>query len=244
MRARINSTGRKRIRRDMVTFVTDAANDSGKFSAFLNLDALELPADAKVIVEAYRQSISERFSYGTVGNAFPKDVPVLKDLRPDEVAFRVKVVDAATGQVLARGDKFRPGDGEDSGLRPLMKLIVRDLGKQPWLVERGDAGMQLVLNARIEEAEKRIQADKLFRGLILPAALRQVLLLLWAEGVADEDDDEPDALWFRFAENLGCPAPESLDADDETTREWVDAVCAAFCEREDYAAMVTGEDAQ
>src|SRR6185295_3782346 len=99
--------------------------------------------------------ISERFSYGTVANAFPKDPPVLKDLHPAEVAFRVKVVDVATGQVLARGDKFRPGEGEDSGLRPLMKLIVRDLGKQPWLVERGDAGMQLVLNARIEEAEKR-----------------------------------------------------------------------------------------
>jgi hypothetical protein len=228
----------------MATFVTDPANDSGKFSAFLKLDSLDLPGDAQVIVEAYRQSISERFSYGTVANAFPKDPAVLKDLHPAEVAFRVKVVDVATGQVLARGDKFRPGEGEDSGLRPLMKLIVRDLGKQPWFVERGDAGMQLVLNARIEEAEKRIQADRIFRGLILPAALRQVLLLLWAERIEDEDDDEPDALWFRFAENLGCPAPESLDADDAAAHEWIDAVCAAFCEREDYAAMVTGEDAQ
>src|SRR5262245_54405002 len=102
----------------MASFVVDSEKGSRQFSAFLNLEALDLPSDADVIVEAYRQSLSERFRFGTIANPHSIAPPVLKDLDADEVAFRVKVIAPGTGKVLARGDAFRPADGESSGRRP------------------------------------------------------------------------------------------------------------------------------
>jgi hypothetical protein len=69
---RINSTGRKKIvREDARIFVRTDSDGVLTFDAVLDLTNYNLPEDACVFVEAYRQTTFMRFPHGTVGAPQP-----------------------------------------------------------------------------------------------------------------------------------------------------------------------------
>ncbi|WP_315776031.1 MULTISPECIES: hypothetical protein [unclassified Bradyrhizobium] len=248
MRSRINSTGRQKIDSGMAVFaVTPFADGTAEFRAEIDLSTLKLPPQANVVVEAYRQSLHERFSFGTVAEIVPQSSLVLRELEPSSVKFRIKVVEPDTGRVLAWGDRLGADDDIEAGRHELLKVVERDLKQEPWKTEIYDDDHQpaLVINNQIPGAVSRFRTDPEFQALILPAALRQVLMMLCLERRGEDTDDEDDGDWttdwIRFAQELtGHEKPDWSDTAE--AMKWIDDVCAAFSVRHGILNLIQPED--
>lgn len=226
MRSRINSTGRKKIQRDRIAILP---REGGRFVCDLDVANLGLPPTGRIVVEAHRQSITERFDFGTVAEPSPLTALSLRQLDIEDVTFRVKIVDPENGRLLARADRLQPNGHDEGGRRELLTVKIKDIGPEPWKVEIDAAGEPvLILNDAIPAADSRIVSDALFQALILPAAFRQVLHLLWAENEQlEQDDDSPASRWLMFAQALTNKEPPDWDASDDVV-EWIDIACKAF----------------
>lgn len=236
MRRRINSTGRRKIPREKILV---RSCENGAFGVDIDFDGLGLPADGRVVIEAHRQSLTERFDFGTVSAPNPAENPVLKQLEITDATFRIKVVHPDGGQLLARADRLR-ADSQDAGRRELLTVRVKDIGHEPWRTEMIADEPCLVLNERIPGAAARITSDAIFQSLVLPAAFRQVLHLLWGHGEAIEpDDDTPASRWLSF---VGAITREETPDWSETEKvlDWIDAACAAFAGRHDFVSVFEG----
>src|SRR5687767_8442029 len=90
---RFNYTGRKRINRSDVKFTLQPADDVHfMFDATLNLAKHELPPEAVVWVEAYRQTRLMRFDFGTIARPQqPANRKLTEFDTSDAILFRVKV---------------------------------------------------------------------------------------------------------------------------------------------------------
>ncbi|MGJ4900730.1 hypothetical protein ACQR10_20860 [Bradyrhizobium sp. HKCCYLRH2060] len=248
MRSRINSTGRQKIDSGMATFVvTQRADGTAEFNAEIDLSSLKLPPQSHVIVEAYRQSLHERFPFGTVKAISPLDPPILRELDPTSVKFRIKVVEPDSGRVLARGDRLGADEDAEAGRHELLKVVERDLGQEPWKTEIYDDDQKpaLIINNQIPGAVSRFQRDPVFQALILPAALRQVLMMLQLDRQAEDGDEEDEGNWttdwIRFAQNLtGREKPDWSETTEAT--KWIDDVCAAFCRHHGMLDLIRTED--
>jgi hypothetical protein len=242
MRSRLNSTGRQKITPAMASFILDgAAEEQVTFSAQIDLSSLSLQENGAVVVEAYRQSLFERFEFGTVAVPAPARPLQLRTLRREALQFRMKVVEPRTGKLLARGDRLNPVGAAEAGRSELLRTITRDLGPEPWRTELTQAGQPvLVLNENITAAASRIKTDREFQSLILPAALRQVLLVLWAK--REEEEDEPEendwvSRWLVFAELVsGQDRPDWREEED--VQDWINEVCQAFCKKFDFMSVL------
>lgn len=245
MRSRINSTGRRRITRDRIAI---HARDSTAFDVTLTLDGLALPPDGRVVVEAHRQSVTERFDFGAVTDIRPASPPILRQFAVEDATFRIKVINPDGGRLLARADRLRADAGEGGGRRELLTVKIRDIGPEPWRTEFMPGGEPcLVLNDSIPGAAARITSDRVFQALVIPAAFRQVLHLLWTRHEQiDADEDTPASRWLTFASALtGMETMETPDWDDsEAVLDWIDAACTAFAGRHNFiiALMEAGHD--
>jgi hypothetical protein len=250
MRSRINSTDRKKIDSGMAEFAVSSRDDgTASFEAQIDLSPLKLDPKAHVVVEAYRQSLHERFKFGTVDRPSAAEPTILRELGGDAIKFRIKVVEPNSGRVIARGDRFGAGSDTDAGRQELLRVVERDLGQEPWKTEIYDIDSKpvLVLNNQIPGAVGLFESDPKFRALILPAALRQVLMMLCidrqTEEEADPDDEEGhwSTDWIRFAQNLaGREKPDWSETAE--VMNWIDDVCAAFSRQHALLSSIPVED--
>lgn len=234
MRSRINSTGRKKIQRERIKIVS---RDDGGFTFEIAVSDLGLPSNGQIVLEAHRQSITERFSYGTVDEPKADNSLILRQLSIDDATFRVKIVDPYNGRLLARADRLQPNGRDNGGRRELLTVRIKDIGPEPWKVELDPSDEPvLILNEAIPGAESRITNDLVFQALILPAAFRQVLHLLWAKKEQlEQDEDSPASRWLQFSQALTRKDPpdwENVDA----VEEWIDVVCKAFAAQHPFMA--------
>ena len=112
MLRRFNYTGRVRLLREDVKFkLKNESNGAWSFEATLALDEYELPNDALVAVEAYRQTSWMRFDFGTIGAILqPSDRQLTEFDSPEDILFRVRVTSPGTpeephGLLLAEADR-------------------------------------------------------------------------------------------------------------------------------------------
>lgn len=237
MRSRINSTGRRKIPREKILIRSRSAR---AFDVEMDFGGIGLPPAGRVIAEAHRQSLTERFDLGTVGAPRSAEF-VLEQLEIEDATFRIKVIHPDGGRLLARADRLR-ADSEGAGRRELLTVRIKNIGPEPWRTEIIAGEPCLVLNDRVPAAATRITSDPLFQSLILPAAFRQVLHLLWATGEQIEpDDDTPASRWLDFVAALnGREAPDW--SETEKVLEWIDDACAAFADRHDFIMVFRGTD--
>ena len=137
---RLNYTGRVRIvREDVHVTVIERKGKLPFFKAELDLAGYGLPGDAKVYVEAYRQTFWMRFDFGSVGRLAAPEHPELSDFDSLEgILFRVRVTssDGASGKLLAEADQIRGRRAEEVEEnrepcgRPLPRRRVRAVYKQ------------------------------------------------------------------------------------------------------------------
>ncbi len=250
---RINSTGRRKIRRECIDIrmLESPVDEPLQAKAALDFSSLSLPATAAVSIEAYHRSSGMRFDCGTVGTLTIPPVLLLNEVdRSGSVLFRVKVVDNDNepGKLLASAERIQPRSEDDAdGRRSLFPILYRDLGPEVWKVEinYGDRP-KLILNKRMPGFSHQLQTNALLQGLLLPAAFRIVLerLVQPAESGDDgADTDGPDNTgwkdeWLQYArEGIGMTEdPDSLP--EEARQDWVDEAVKKFCENSGFITRI------
>src|SRR4051812_27764639 len=97
MQRTFNYTDRVRLRQKDVRFSLKPDGRGWSFDAVFELDGYELPGEALVSVEAYRQTTWMRWPWGTVGSLQPAGSRALAEFdSPDDVLFRVRVTSPGT----------------------------------------------------------------------------------------------------------------------------------------------------
>lgn len=236
MKRTLNWTGRRSIPLEKVLMrvVESGHGTSPYFTAEIgDLKSLGLDPGARVYVEAYVNTSSMRFDFGTVENIAPPN-----DLKLDEldagggILFRVRVVDEANevGKILASADGIRPQaeiDREDP--KALLPVAYRDLGEAIWDMDmQPGARPQLVLNNRIATLGDLIRTDPLIQGAIIPMAVHRVLETVYLDDEYGSDDDEWVRDWKQFAAALHGGEEIDEGADSEELKSTLKGVVARF----------------
>ncbi|MCB9385952.1 MAG: hypothetical protein H6509_15185 [Bryobacterales bacterium] len=235
---RVYFTGRKKLAQERIRLELRPGRPP-QFDAQIDLQRHRLPPDAKVVVEAYHNTLLQRFDFGTVADCRPRDATKLTSFDEwDRPQFRVRVVDTGQdpGRILASCERVHRIDPEDGGERgrSLLKLFPRpddEMDGELWRVESSGGGYQLAYNKDAPGLERDIKSKRAATlGLILPAAMREILAreMLW-EGVGADESSE----WVALAQSFcGEPAPvaqsDGLTKDDVAS--WIDRAVQAFCQ--------------
>lgn len=232
---RLNFTKRRRILRDDVEIVLHEQTNPPTFDAHLKLEGYDFPPDARVFVEAYRQTTAARFDFGTVSVPVQPASTSLDEFdSPAAILFRVRVTATSgrKGILLGVADRIRPQqpDEKPDPRIPLLPPKPDDLGEEVWRVEFSSSATYLVINNRLPDW-KETTRDPNFRALVFPAAMRRILeRILYIDEYTDtEDDHDWHSLWLRFASVLpgSGPIPRNRDGYDD----WIEDAVAAFARR-------------
>jgi len=239
----LNYTNRQRIRREDARITIHEEKSGACFDASLRLADYKLPDDARVFVEAYRQTQYMRFDFGQVGAMGIPGDRRLSDFDSAEGAlFRVKVVTAADphGLLLAEADQIRPrkSTDEDENRIPLLPVVPDDnLDDEIWRLEFDDQQTLLKVNSTLGDW-RALARDPVFLSLVYPAVFRTVLgRILHQEKHRDTEDAEDwRSRWLRFAADL--TGGVDLPSEDDETRldDWIDTAASAFCRRNNIRA--------
>jgi hypothetical protein len=236
VKRRINSTGRRRVKRRHVAIRLRKIPGRERPCIEANFDLVELELDpsAQIVLEARFKDFAQRFPWGTIREPGPDDDAEISEVPSDQrISFSVKIVDPSSHRLLALARRLHPisEDGDDGGRSELFRVRCVPLGQELWrvVIEEGGAPI-LELNADVPDVMARFR-EPAFRAAILPAAMRTVLLALRDEDVDQDDDlDSWAQRWFRFAEDLASderPDPR----EPEAIRNWIDRACSRFAER-------------
>ena len=233
---RLNYTERQRIaHRDVVFTLQDTDDGSAVFDASINLAPYRFPADARVFVEAYRQTTLLRFDFGTVSVLTP---PKARSLAVFEAAvealFRVKVtaVSGRHGVLLGEADQIRPVQPEEEpdNRIPLLPPIPDDLGEEAWRIEFDNSSTLLKVNNRFNDWKATVRSPA-FQAFVYPVALRQILerILLIENTTFSEDPQDWRSRWLMFASRL--PGSGQVPSARDDIGDWIDNAVAAFSRR-------------
>ncbi len=230
MQATINHTGRRKILRSELQINMKVSEDSTpEFDVDFSLKRDNLPDDATIYIEAYKNNTIQRFHFGTVGHIVKPENRKLDQIDLSApTLFRIRIVDETGhhGRLVASADQIRPDSDEDIQKNSLLPVKSTPLEELTWKVEI-ESGVKPVLciNSRIPDAKGQLASNPRFQSLILPAALRQILMFyLWND---DTDDDDPIAgQWLLFAEQLLNERPH--ENDPLLLMQWIDDVVSEF----------------
>ena len=205
----------------------------------MDLPTADLPAGARVFVEAYRSSPAGRmrFDLGTVAEvaeAGPQRRALADfddDLPPP--LFRVKVTDVSDlpGRLLADASGIRAvdPDAKPAGRVGLLYVAHRDLKGPVWSLDLDYAGYEPTLWIDADaDAARELPHDARFAGLVYPEVLRQILQHVRVTNPALAEAGEWGRPWVEFAAGLAGMQGVEFDAtaEDDGTHPWVaDAVC-------------------
>lgn len=239
MQRTFNYTDRHRLEKaDAVFSFRENSTNAPDFDVNFEFNPDDFPPDAALYVEAHFRETRQRFDFGTVGQISPPDNRRLDQIDlSGPTLFRVLIVDHTSGGIiLAAGDGFRADTGEDGENQSwLLAVSARPMGQVTWKMEFQTGGMpELTVNNSIPGAIERMRSDPIFQSLILPAALREILIhYLWNN---HEENSDIWKQWTEFAELFADPIPD--DDDTSVLLDWVDEVVAGFCARFDFSDML------
>ena len=242
---RFNFTDRKRIDQERVQIAIIGSEGGGapSFNATLNFDGMGLPNNAPVTIEAYRGRAAVSFSWNTVEALMPQLDRRLVNM-PSNPLFRVKVVAPdSSGVLLAMANRIRPQREERHG--SLVALETSDLGKEVWRLNLGQGNPTLFVNKNIPGIESAVQSDSAFRGLVMPAVLRSVLIQAL---IIDEEDLEDAGDWdeiLTFVRSFHDTPLNQGNNERDARVAWIEDAVTAFTQKhfrasELYATVLRG----
>lgn len=235
---RVYFTGHRQFHRKDIR-LTFHPGEQPSFSAEIDLERYRgvLPDNARVFVEAYHNTMIQRFDFGIISECRPPGNLLLTDFDAwDYPRFRVGIVDTEQdpGRLLCSLERVRAvtEDDHESGGESLLKLRGKprsEMGGELWCVEDVTGSYELVYNKDLPSLEGRIKGrEPLVLGLILPPAVREILFReLMVRNAIPEDSE-----WVRFGIALaGEPPPERVDDEEanENIESWIDDVVKSFC---------------
>lgn len=252
---RLNWTERRRIGRDQVSISLRTDTGRPTFAAQVATADMELPADARVVIEAYRQASWMRFEFGTVALQVEPASTWLEEFDPPEgVLFRVKVLGTGEleGRILAEADQLKAVDPAEalSGRQSLLPTRGVSLGDEVWrlAIDDGVQAPELHVNKDLGVEWRTLARSPQFLWFVYPAVLRQILAAVLEGNLPDPDNSEDwRTRWLQFA--LLLPGTGSAPEDGASTEEketWIDASVQSFCRinrfRDRFQPMLLAED--
>lgn len=239
MKRIINYTGRKKIKRENISIRFIRKND--RIIAFsvdrLDLSDLELPQNALLYVEAYYRTELKRFDFGTAGKIINRSPCDLTDLAyPENLRFRIIVIDSSNKKVLAHADRIVPDKSSD--IKSILPVEFSDLGNEIWKIKyEGDEGSPiLIINRNIPNIHNIAKHDPQFVLYVYPAIFREILTyIIFVDGLDSiiEPNIEWHNDWLKFIRRLGIEIPEILERDGdnfdkENALSWIDKCVSVF----------------
>lgn len=247
---RLNYTGRKRINKSDVQVQLHNGNAGpATFSASVDLSNLKLPKNAPLFIEARQKDLMQRFDCGTVGDfRLPKDTALTEVDGAGPISFWVRVLDPARtdGRLLAVARSIHPeGDvpDDDEGRDSLIAVKAKPLDNIPWMIEFpiDENGIPwLIINNRIPDPIGRIHSNALFQGLVLPAAIREVLSRIYLNGETWPEGSWQEK-WLQYGKRLTGQEWPGL-ADTEEAINWIEDVTGTFCSQFNLAERIVQHD--
>lgn len=233
MSFRFNFTGRMNLRHK--DFRLEVAEFASPLTINLSLpvglaDRFPSHKNARLIIEAYRQSEAQRLDVGLLSD-YKQNRPLVLDRfeNGDHVLYRIKIVDPLSKRILGMATKIRPVGGKEKpkdreSLLPVQFATDKDrMGGQIWKL-RFDIDHPTVLLDKARVAGFDFVKEPRFRLLALPQVLKEILLYAFvvkAGSLLSWKDD-----WKNFVEvGLGvdgCPADD--DINDDNRGEYMDHV--------------------
>ena len=235
---RLNFTGRIKIFRADVRLITSEDLGALSFDADLRLQDYELPADALVYVEAYRQATWMRFPFGTVANLLPPpyEQRLLSEFdSADGIRFRVKITQSHDEHILlAAADHISLAEpDEDSDRESLLPVVPAEIGDEIWQLDESEAPRLLINKAAVSDW-RQLAMSPVFIALVYPVVLRQILTEIITSGHRDTDDGADwRSKWLRFSTQLPGVNPNLPDKDEseEITGRWINEAVGSFARR-------------
>lgn len=248
---RINYTGRKRIYRENVQLRLRAQDSLQLWVDRIDLSGIELPGDARIILEAQVRTNLARVECGTVAKPeLPCGEGLTEFDSPEGITFRVKVVGVSghsDGKLLAAADGLRATtDGEPGDRQSLLPVRPADIGQLLWMLDFDDTGSpSLVINKFVPNGWNELARQPYFRALVFPEVIRQVSV--WViENLTDamENSDSPAVPWVEYFKlELGQDlSTMEIPSDDEGSRqwaqEWADEIAEKFSRKHRFLESV------
>jgi hypothetical protein len=243
---RFNYTGRRRIRKEhAVVSATPAEGGVQSFSVTLSLATYRFPADARVVMEAYRQTSFMRFDWGTVAQLHQPDDRHLTEFNGlDGVRFRLKVVDSRSSdanpapRILGLADRLVAKQSNKTGeATSLLPIVPADIPEVWRLVFDHDEDPTLEVNESLIDDATEFGRNDAVASLVLPQVYRSVLSkILIADGRSVADADGWRHRWLEMSRrHLKLEDPPHPDCDgkgrilnEEDIHEWIDHAVKRF----------------
>ena len=242
--SKINWTNRREIKKGEASFSIDTqSNKTPSFNANFAFAVDAFPPEARVFVEAFYKETRQTFNWGEISNLVPPNNRNIGEIGSVEsVKFRVLVIDQEIkGLLLGEGDNFVASTGNQEGENRSSIISLKtgtDLGQLAWKLEiDADNLPKLLINKDIPEASHKLKNDPIFRALIYPAVMREILTFyIWDE----IQDGEYAEKWIQFAGNF---TENDVHAcrDQHEKLYWIEEAVSEFAERRKYTDGLIAE---
>lgn len=238
---RINYTGRKRINKSDVLIEIKKMEEKGlPFEAAIDLSKIDLPENAPVFLEAYKETKFERFDFGTVKETGTTEETILKSFKEDEsINFTVKVVDLTDklGRLLAIGKAIRPYSNNEGKQKSLLPVSVEELDNLVYEIRFSEDSPELVLNSDFEDLDiKSTLQNAYFSALCFPSILKEILIktIILDEKYELDEEDMSDwhAKWLQFAMQFNSDEIPKDEGNTEGRLEWIDVVINGWADQQ------------
>jgi hypothetical protein len=235
---RINYINRKRIsQKDVEVYVYPSDNGISAFDVNLNISKYNLPEEAHLYVEAYRQTSWMRFRFGNVGDIkMPSNRQLSEFNVPEVIRFRVKVTSKTDpkGVLLAEADQIQPKFPEEEADERFSLLPVRpdeDLRDQIYKLNMDDRPI-LLINPKVGDW-RSVARNPLFISLVYPNLLREILTrIFYVEEYFDIDlMSDWRSQWIYFATKLPGTSDPPAETQRDKIEDWINEVVSAFCRK-------------
>jgi hypothetical protein len=250
---RFNYTGRIKIPRNRADISLLMDRDGRYFRAKINFEGLDLPAEAKVYIEANYKGVYQRFAFGTVSHFREPENTRLNELPETELAyFDIAIVDETgkVGLLLGKAKGIAVTTGEVPNDRiPLLPVNPTDLKNQFWKLsfDSGDDGRPVLeINKNIPDVFEMARNDPKFISLVYPVAFRGVLVKMIQLGDFEAGEDSWVSDWLKFItqvlgiKNLPDIESDSGDLTDEQ-EVWIDDCVNEYCKKMQLFEKFTGQ---
>ncbi|MEP7270616.1 MAG: hypothetical protein ABI882_03890 [Acidobacteriota bacterium] len=233
---RLNYTGRTKISRKDIRLKAVESGQALAVEVNLALNEYQLPNDALVFVEAYRQTTWMRFPLGVVGDfggMSGKSGQLNQFDSFEGILFRVKVTQATDEHVLlAEADRIPLSPpGKEAESTSLLQVVPSELGDELWQVDI-DSEPYLLVNKAVVADWRALASSPIFQSLVYPEVLRRVLerALIIDKQFEIDDGDDWRSQWLRFATQLPGVVIE-VPGDEESALRWIADAVAAFSKK-------------
>lgn len=227
---RFNYTGRKKILREDISIRLHGDFDAKPVvDVAVDLKDYDFPDGAEIYLESQHKT---RFMRLLIGGGEAMSVQShsleLKEFDDaDGLSFRIKVVAPDRGQLLGIAENIKPYNKDeelDDNQRGILPVRSADLSQAGvlWRIDYGDEEAVLEIEKELGGKDQVVRS-LLFKGFILPAAMRQILAKIVAatEGWDDSlsDPQELSTRWLMFSKKVGAGLPDKSTSDQE---DWLD----------------------